>query len=52
MGNLKLGQNVANTTERKQTAAHIVAKSHPLCKLQECVVTVLFLTSTPLAATS
>ena len=31
MANLNLGQNVANNSEnRKQTAAHIVAKSYPL----------------------
>ena len=30
MASLNLGQNVANKRERKQTAAHIVAKSYPL----------------------
>ena len=30
MPNLYLGQDVANKRERKQTAAHIVAKSYPL----------------------
>ena len=31
MANLNLGQDdVANKRERKQTAAHIVAKSYPL----------------------
>ena len=44
MANLNLGQDVAKKRERKQTAAHIV----PYNKLQECVVTVLLLTSTPL----
>ena len=30
MANLNLGQDVANKKERKQTAAHKVAKSYPL----------------------
>ena len=30
MASLNLGQDVANKGERKQTAAHIVAKSYPL----------------------
>ena len=30
MTNLNFGQDVANKRERKQTAAHIVAKSYPL----------------------
>ena len=40
MANLILGQDVANKTEREQTAAHIVANSYPLWP---AVVTVLFL---------
>ena len=30
MANLNLGQDVANNRERKETAAHIEAKSYPL----------------------
>ena len=30
MANLNLGQDLTNKRERKQTAAHIVARSYPL----------------------
>ena len=44
MAKLNLGQDVANKTERKQTAAYMVAKFDPL----QLAVTVLFLKSIPL----
>ena len=48
MASLNLCQDVANK-EIKTTAAHVVAKYYPLFSMmQESVVTVLLLTSTPL----
>ena len=54
MAKFNVSQDVANERERKyiDLADHIVAKSYPYCKLWECVVTVLFLTSTPLVLTT
>ena len=49
MANLNLGQDVVNIKERTLTAAHKVANlTFPFSRLQEFIVTVLFLTSTSL----
>ena len=50
MANPKLGQDVANKSERKYTTAHIVAKSY-LLQLKS-VVTVLLLISNPISKSS